>query len=68
MWGVAKQETHERYAYVQQNWCRQGIGLDDLREIVEATKDWSPRSHVKLSPSKVEVTETTTGQWEHPGR
>jgi len=52
-----------RTAYVQQNWCGGGIGLDDLRELVAATEDFDKRSKVSLSTSNVTVTEHLETHW-----
>lgn len=54
---VSTKREEIRTAYVQQNFCGGGIQLEDLRQLVEATRDYDPMSHVTLERHRVKVVE-----------
>lgn len=63
----AKEQTEtKRVSYVQSSLLfglGGGIQLADLRDLVEATKDYSEGSRVILKPRNVTVVETRTSHW-----
>ena len=66
-----EQEITTRKAYVQSSLLfgiGGGIQLEDLRDLVDATKDYDPGSRVILKPQNVTVIETRQGSWVAKGR
>ncbi|MGN6724094.1 MAG: hypothetical protein ACTHJM_15920 [Marmoricola sp.] len=63
-----EQTTTKRKVYVQRNFLRPGITLEDLRDLVAATEDYDMRSEVILEDRRVTVIETRQSIWSHKGR
>ena len=62
-----EQTQCKRTTYVQGGLLSAGIQLDDLRDLVAATADYSPHSDVILEKKKITVTEYTTSHWTEKG-
>ena len=62
-----EQTQYKRTTYVQGGLLSAGIQLDDLRDLVAATADYSPHSDVILEKKKITVIEYTTSHWTEKG-
>ena len=58
---------YKRTTYVQNGLLSPGIRLNELRDLVAATADYSPHSHVILEKKKITVIEHTTTHWREKG-
>ena len=56
-----------RITYVQNGLLSPGIRLNELRDLVAATANYSPRSDVILEKKKITVIERTTTHWRENG-
>ena len=64
----AREQTQfKRTTYVQGGLLSAGIQLDDLRDLVAATADYSPHSDVIIEKKKITVIEHTTTHWREKG-
>ena len=64
----ARERTEfKRTTYVQNSFLSAGIHLDDLRDLVAATTDYSPYSDVILEKKKITVIEHTASHWTEKG-
>ena len=61
-----EQTQCKRTTYVQGGLLSAGIRLDDLRDLVAATADYSPHSDVILE-KKITVIEHTASHWTEKG-
>ena len=62
-----EQTQCKRTTYIQGGLLSAGIQLDDLRDLVAATADYSPHSDVILEKKKITVIEHTTTHWREKG-
>ena len=62
-----EQTQYKRTTYVQNSFLSAGIQLDELRDLVAATADYSPHSDVILEKKKITVIEYTTSHWTEKG-
>ena len=62
-----EQTQCKRTTYVQGDLLSAGIQLDDLRDLVAATADYSPHSDVILEKKKITVIEYTISPWTEKG-
>ena len=58
---------YKRTTYVQNSLLSPGIRLNELRDLVTATADYSPHSDVILEKKKITVIEHTTSHWTEKG-
>ena len=58
---------YTRTTYVQNGLLSPGILLNELRDLVTATADYSPYSDVILEKKKITVIEHTTSHWKKKG-
>ena len=58
---------YKRTTYVQNSLLSPGIRLNELRDLVAATADYSPRSDVILEKKRITVIEHTVTHWRENG-
>ena len=64
----AREQTQfKRTTYVQNSFLSAGIRLDELRDLVAATADYSPYSTVILEKKKITVIDYTISPWTEKG-
>ena len=62
-----EQTQYKRTTYIQNSLLSPGIRLNELRDLVAATADYSPHSDVILEKKKITVIEHTGTKWREKG-